>query len=467
MFIPQGRAIYENLATSYVLIDSLVEDLCEGGFTGIVEVVLRDSDCHVVVNRGKVVAVTEQKSDGRSAQTALDRIASLSRQERGRVSVYAYTADTTAAVSGRMQAEPVYTKLSTEFTDPERMIRKFRREEDREWFVEVRVEGGPTGLIYLTQGKCLVVSSKAGAPRGHNAGLEEGDNPALAELMEECKRAGGVFDVYCRLPMIETSEPAESTPEPASPVIDQVLLAEPEPDTVSVETQLRELLASLRIDDESQTGTPGHETPFAAAASASGLVQDVERTRRSPVVQQGEEPSTRPPRDDHNPSLVDAGTVESGSDWLGAQGTADQPALSSRHDNAAIMEEVKRLMAEITRTVENATRPGELKDGFTIDLRAGQLRIADRYPFLDPFGSEFEYLAGEIVFVGEATPQQFAEGLTEAIKHAVDNAAESSSQPSRVRARVGNDLRQLLENNRPEFETLGLDRCVERITAND
>ncbi|HEU4389820.1 MAG TPA: hypothetical protein VFV34_18585, partial [Blastocatellia bacterium] len=82
-------------------------------------------------------------------------------------------------------------------------------------------------------------------------------------------------------------------------------------------------------------------------------------------------------------------------------------------------------------------------------------------------GSEFEYLAGEIVFVGDATPQQFAEGLTEAIKHAVDNAAENSGQGARLRTRVGNDLRRLLDNNREELEALGLVRCVERITADD
>ncbi|HEU4389451.1 MAG TPA: hypothetical protein VFV34_16730, partial [Blastocatellia bacterium] len=350
MFIPQGRAIYENLATSYVLIDSLVEDLCEGGFTGIVEVVLRDSDCHIVVNRGKVVAVNEQKGDGACVPAALDRIARMSRQERGRVSVYAYTADTTAAVSGRMTAEAVYTKLSTEFTDPERMIRKFRREQDREWFVEVRIEDGPTGLIYLTQGKCLVVSSKAGAPRGHNASLEEGDNPALSELMEECKRAGGSFDVYCRLPVPETTETTEIAAEPVVPVIDQVLLAEPESDAVSVETQLRELLASLRIDDESHAGVPDQEAGLAAAASANGLAQDVGRTQRSAPAEAGEDFSIHPMKAGlHSPSIGEAGNrrPEDESDWLGsAQETTGETALTTLQDrNSARMEDVKRLMA--------------------------------------------------------------------------------------------------------------------------
>jgi hypothetical protein len=473
MFIPQGRAIYENLATSYVLIDSLVEDLCEGGFTGIVEVVLRDSDCHIVVNRGKVVAVTELRGDGRHSTTTLDRIARMSRQERGRVSVYAYTIDTTAAVSGRVTAEPVYTRLSTEFADPERMIRKFRREPDREWFVEVRIEGGPTGLIYLTRGKCLVVSSKAGAPRGHNACLEE-DNPALAELMEECKRIGGSFDVYCSIPEAEPSQPPESQPESMPVGLDQVLLAEPESDTVTVESQLRELLASLRTEEESQPAASEDAAPFAAAASAGGSSPEISLTPRGPLAHAADDSSSGSAGldvADHELIAELESDSQRSSDggttgWLtDALEAAAQPFVKpGGRGPAELMAEVKRLMAEITRAVENATRPGEFKDGFAIDLRAGQLKIADRYPFLDPFGSEFEYLAGEIVFVGEASPHQFAEGLTEAIKHAVDHAAANSPQPARMKARVENDLRRLLENNRGELEAYGLDLCIERIT---
>ena len=44
MFIPRGKPVHENLASSYVLLDALCEDLCEGGFSGIVEVVLRATD---------------------------------------------------------------------------------------------------------------------------------------------------------------------------------------------------------------------------------------------------------------------------------------------------------------------------------------------------------------------------------------------------------------------------------------
>jgi hypothetical protein len=97
MFIPRGTALHENLATSYVLIDALVADLCEGGFSGTVDIRLRNTDAHVVIVRGKVAAVIESGSAPQRngepkalsyLRTTVAEIAVTARQERGRVSIY-------------------------------------------------------------------------------------------------------------------------------------------------------------------------------------------------------------------------------------------------------------------------------------------------------------------------------------------------------------------------------------------
>ena len=132
---------------------------------------------------------------------------------------------------------------------------------------------------------------------------------------------------------------------------------------------------------------------------------------------------------------------------------------------AIVMVEVKRLMGEVARAIEDATREVEQKEIFPMHLRAGQLKVADRYPFLDPFGDEFEYLAGEIAFIGTASPSPFIEGLTDALCLAVDGLIDSSSQPARLRARIGQSLRNLLERSRQELEQFGLDQSIERILA--
>ena len=57
MLIPRGRIIHENLATTYVLVEALVADLCEGGFSGVVAIALREIDGFVVIASGSVAAV--------------------------------------------------------------------------------------------------------------------------------------------------------------------------------------------------------------------------------------------------------------------------------------------------------------------------------------------------------------------------------------------------------------------------
>jgi hypothetical protein len=125
--------------------------------------------------------------------------------------------------------------------------------------------------------------------------------------------------------------------------------------------------------------------------------------------------------------------------------------------------EVKRFMGEIARTIEEAAQSVDRPDSFSMALRAGQLKVADRYPFLDPFASEIEYLTGEIVFVGQATVEEFVAGLTEALTLAVQAVMKSTAYPERFRAYVTEDLQKLLARDRREWEGLGLDRVIEQI----
>lgn len=127
------------------------------------------------------------------------------------------------------------------------------------------------------------------------------------------------------------------------------------------------------------------------------------------------------------------------------------------------MTELKRLMGEIAGTIEGSAQAVDRRDGFAMCLRASQLQIAERYPFLDPFASEFEYLAGEIVFVGDATAEQFVAGLTEALALAVESLAQSNAYGERFRAYVREDLEKLLARNRAELESYGLDRVIREI----
>ena len=435
MFIPRGKPVYENLATSYVLVDSLADDLSEGGFSGIVEVVLREVDCLIVFGRGAVLAATEgrlpaddrysEDVDGQSelrgdekslVPSSVPQIAARSRNERGRLSIYACSLDAARSIADRLTAHTLYTRLSTEFADLDRMVTKLTRENEREWFVEVETSNGLAGLIHLKDETCRVFTSAPG-------------EASLRDFLDKCGQAGATFDVHYKVG--SNQAPAVSPPASAG-------AGTPPP-------------ADATASEEAPVAIAGQDASHEVAVDEAPAVSDA---------------SVQPP-------AAAPASVESGAEAEDAAAVEEPPAAQLRRQDvparaedtgeAEAMAEIKRLMGEIASTIETAARSVETRDTFSMYLRAGQLKIADRYPFLDPFGNEFEYLGGEIVFVGAEKPEAFIAGVTEALKLAVTSIIETSSQSVRLRARIEEDMGQLMERLRPELGAFGLDQYIEQI----
>lgn len=481
MFIPRGKMIHENLATSYVQVDALVADLGEGGFSGVVEVVLRDTDSFVIISAGRVAAVVERRGEhaqGRVAYTraTIEQLAERARLERGRVSIYGYPASTAAAVAGRINARPLYVGLSTEFTDLEKMIWKLVRERDREWFIEIYAESAPGTLIHMRDGRCRILNSEL-APAEETEALDLMGNTALARLLDEGNRAAASFDVYFR-PAAEADVAATDRVafEAAEPISDFHPIETPMNET-HVEAQPANSLDGLDHRQANDTGR---------AASGPLTPHDMSSPDvwRLPPDRPAGEPEVRIEGSNSARSAAATGPMSTlpeeitprpegtlSFDMPGGPIETEALALSlgpgelSVSADAEAMAEIKRLMGEIARTIEQAAQAVDRPESFSMSLRAGQLKIADRYPFLDPFAGEIEYLAGEIVFVGHATTTEFIAGLTEALKLAVAAVTRSTSYAVRFRAYVTEDLQKLLAGNRAEFESFGLDRVIEQITG--
>ena len=489
MFIPRGNAVHENLATSYVMVDKLVEDVCEGGFSGVVEVVLRSANGLIIIDRGVVLGAVEQSEDASSKHfgaTTLFDLANKARGERGRVSIYSLPPGAAITLAGLAGAERLYSALSTDFADLGKMITKLRRESDRQWFVEVTTQNGGLALVHIENDNCTVLRADvtAESPGGY-------PNPgqALNELLDECGRVGGSFDVYFRRTG-DTSlpEPPAASEEVAAPPQEsttrQSVSAGATPAGSEPEIQTgAEKAASASSNGpgthhSSSSGQVGAEEPFViephhADSEADHIEHDKDKYWSAPperLVAVAAAPT---------PGVGNAPSENKTSEEASARD--DEPANSSPTEQEApmsvavaeqrgdegregeAMAEIKRLMGEIAKTIDDACRAVEQRDAFSMYLRAGQLKIADRYPFLDPFGAEFEYLSGEIVFIGKATPTEFKEGLTESLRLAVVGVAQSSAQPNRLRANVTEKLRNLLDRLRPELEKYELSESVEEL----
>ena len=415
MFIPKGKRVYGNLATSYVLVDSLVDDLCEGGFSGVVELTLRDSDAYIVIEGGRVTAVVEKRAEDCYVRRTVAELASRSRGERGKISVFRHPPGIGSSIARRLAAKPLYTQLSTEFADLGKMIAKLGRERDRHWFIEVTIVDGNSTLVHIAGDRYEVIPSAMETAEDETATWDS--ESALRELLRECERAGGTFDVY--FTSADEDPVAEALKEVTSIEAAQAGLEEPGAPAYA--------MTMPEVDSRKSAGA-AEEPSSVGAGAAEGNASEPVRTPRTAELS----------------IAALASTLEGSSE-------------------AAVMAEVKKLMGEIARAVEDATRTVEQRDCFSMYLRAGQLKIADQYRFLDPFGAEFEYLGGEIAFIGEAKPEDFIKGLTEAMRLAVVGVAESSAQPARLRACIIRDLRQLLEREREAIEKLGLDHSIEQI----
>lgn len=126
------------------------------------------------------------------------------------------------------------------------------------------------------------------------------------------------------------------------------------------------------------------------------------------------------------------------------------------------------LMSDVISVIEEAVGSRDGANGFAIELRAGQLEVAERFPFLDPFAAEFEYHAGEIAFVGSVDPEEFAAGLAEALHVAVAGLSRRDGvEGDRLRQRVAEALTQLYAERRAEFDAFGLEGMLAFISDAD
>ena len=469
MFTPRVSPIHRNLATSYVLVDALLDDLCLGGFSGIVEISLRDADYRIIIGQGKVSAIADSSGDD-CGQALIAEIASRGRSERGLVSIYRCSDESAWALIGRIRSKALYNRLSTEFADLEKMISKLKREPDREWFVEVETEAGLSGLININHTGVHTLASTSDAPEGEGA---------LNKILEQCRESGGTFSVYYKSP--GESLPVESPGHPAEHQQPQAVQTAEPPRRVEVPAT-RQLSPELQAEyfataAAESRGAPaasaGHEVRMPGQESSLPSFDELDR-QMSGAAHVIEAEPVEPFSASNSAAQTLAGSLTGSIDIHHDIHHATEPGDTStivpiqfdqQNGDAEMMPEVKRLMAEIASTIEKTAREIEPRDTFSIYLRAGQLKIADRFPFLDPFGSEFEYHAGEIAFIGREGPAVFIQGLTEALQLAVRSVVEASSQPERLRNRIQENLQEMTDRLRPELEGFGLERAIQQITA--
>jgi hypothetical protein len=421
MLVPRGKPIHENLSTSYVNVAALLADLQVNEFTGYVSIGFWNYEGFIFLSRGQILNAYEQTDAGvKREREALDSILSRAQARSGAVSFFSHSDAVIRAIAGVINGEVVYRDLSSEFTNLEKLVEKLMRAPEHAWFVEAALEkslGG--GIIYIVGGKAEAVVSmreSEGAGEFYTAQGEDG----LAALYEKIRTGGGVFHVY---------KSSETLPYGAAAAIANFRLAEPET-TASLAAAPKDPSFAARTLSVAAPLEPARE-PLPAGGGAGFAAEPI----------------------------VDTVFVEDAEDAAALRAEPSPAGTSLTNEQYS---ELINLMGEVVSAVEQSATETTRKQDFSMSLREALIRIAEHYPFLDPFAAEFEYAGGEVVFLGKARPADFVVGLSQALRLTIQDL-ERRFPDTGIRSRIELALDSLHKRRQLDFERYGLEIALNEI----
>ena len=181
-----------------------------------------------------------------------------------------------------------------------------------------------------------------------------------------------------------SSEPFKFCPECGAPAGDEPRDAEAAGDISEVVKEAKAVFQSLSLDETADQPRAPRALPVTPEAESA--LRELTGTLGEPV--KHPDAPFAAISDDALLEMHDAATepgqqakARSTDDLLLRPDDLSATGLLKRGSEAVAFAEIKRLMGEIIRTVEASARAAGSRDSFTMHLRAGQLKVADRYPF--------------------------------------------------------------------------------------
>ena len=190
MILPQGKAQYENLNTSFVDFAELVRDLQGNSFTGYVRVSFWQYDGVVFLDSGAIMNAIEEVDGIRSTgPRAVTSVMERARGRDGTLGVYALSAEVLTMLVSALRSQVVHKDLDTDFSSLEQLITNLESE-GHTGYIEVAVKDGKgDALIFINAGQ--VVESVFSAGGDVVSGVR-----VLPHIVDTVAALGAVFNVY-------------------------------------------------------------------------------------------------------------------------------------------------------------------------------------------------------------------------------------------------------------------------------
>ena len=389
---PKDKKRYENLKSSFINFKLLIEDLHKSRFNGFLEVEFKDEVYYILIEQGHPERIYIKDNEGRfsfNEGLTTDEVYKKSLNEQATISVYDVEPGKIDLLVGYLNAIPIYTNLSSEFTDFERLTDKLSKDE-LNGYLEVKFLNPSLEPFYLLYERGSI---KDIFQKERSIGNSTASTNGIKSKLEKNEAHFNVFQV----PRVKAGEPVN-------------LAGEKE-----VETQ------DIR---EGQTS----KTPAEMGEIAPESEQDE-------VVSQKAEQSVR--YDEVQEIEVLEGKVEEIDLKSDIQEKVAQKGIKT--ESEITTNEVKREREEkaeeqgnriedlvitpylgfaeaLIQWVEKSVNRHMGEGYFSKAFKKGMLNVSDKYPFLDPFLAEFTYVDGKIHFSdGDTKAVEFLKGIYAAI----------------------------------------------------
>lgn len=190
MIYPQGKIVYENLNTSFTILEELLLGLKSERHTGYVRVSYWDYNGALFMDSGKLInAVAEKGSERSTGLDAVSGIMEKSRQKDGTISVHSLPPELVTLLASAANGEVIHQDLSTEFTNLASLLEKLRAD-GHTGSVEVVIHGdGGVGVVFLQDGDTVTSILSVNGESYSGADI-------LAKVIERASLHGAILNVY-------------------------------------------------------------------------------------------------------------------------------------------------------------------------------------------------------------------------------------------------------------------------------
>jgi hypothetical protein len=124
------------------------------------------------------------------------------------------------------------------------------------------------------------------------------------------------------------------------------------------------------------------------------------------------------------------------------------------------LKELIPILQEVLYKAEKFVDAVSRKGTFIRVFKKSLIEKADEYPFLDPFGGEFEYREGEILFTGEAGVKEFTKGIGECVNVTLFHLKKEFPKDKMLLLKLRAGIESSFEHHQEKMKQLGLDSVL-------